>query len=621
MLPPLLRVSIGGLVAIGAIAAVAVLATSGTGKSGSVVPSAQAATAKARPTVSFTSPKAGVTASGSIKVSAKVSGSPRITRVEFRVDGKLRWTDRKAPFVMNGDNGRLATSNLSNGTHTLTVTAVAANGTRRSATRSFRVRRTGGTTPVGSGSGGGTTTTPPPPSAPAPSSAGAPGSLRLVGVSGSGLAVQWNGASGAASYGVYLNGQKYSDAVNTGYTFNALSCGISYRITVDSAAANGSRSERATIVGTTNACPPASVFLSPSGNDANNCSAQAPCRTLDRGYKAAAPGALVQLAGGSYPGGTIGYDPAKNGAGARVTMAPAPGQPVSVTGELMVSAQHLELRDMTMAGGWQTDASAADVLMRNLDSVHLFINSSQQVSVIGGRIGPFNGAPLSYHPQIAASTATPPRDILIDGVTFHDWRVASAGQHTECLQIGGGDRITVRNSRFVNCEATGNMHITHYGPPSPVTRNVTIENNFFSTTINGYYSIQAYAVQNLLIRNNSATQAILVMPFSGDTVAGKNVRLVANLAPQASYGCVSGVSYRSNVFFWGVSGQSAAKCDSSDTALTGVSNPGFVNPGALDLHLTGSSPALGKGAATEAAVTDIDGEPRGASPDAGADER
>ncbi len=32
------------------------------------------------------------------------------------------------------------------------------------------------------------------------------------------------------------------------------------------------------------------VFLSPTGNDAANCSAAAPCRTLDRGYHAAAPG-------------------------------------------------------------------------------------------------------------------------------------------------------------------------------------------------------------------------------------------------------------------------------------------------------------------------------------------
>jgi hypothetical protein len=181
--------------------------------------------------------------------------------------------------------------------------------------------------------------------------------------------------------------------------------------------------------------------------------------------------------------------------------------------------------------------------------------------------------------------------------------------------------VTIRNSRFINCAATGNMHITHFGD-SPRTRNVTIENNFFSTTINGYYAVQAYAVQNLLIRNNSATQGLLVMPFPGDTVAANNVRVVANLLPAGAWECVSGVTYRSNVWFWGTAGQQAAKCNASDTALSGTSNPGFVNPGSLDLHLSASSPALGKGGAGEAAATDIDGDTRvaGAS-DAGADER
>ena len=94
---------------------------------------------------------------------------------------------------------------------------------------------------------------------------------------------------------------------------------------MDSAASGGARSSRATIVGTTSACPSPSVFLSPAGNDGSNCSAAAPCRTLDRGYHAAAPGAVVQLAAGSYPGGNITSDASKSAATSRVVLAPAPG--------------------------------------------------------------------------------------------------------------------------------------------------------------------------------------------------------------------------------------------------------------------------------------------------------
>ena len=617
MQPPNLRTSIGGLIAVSVIVALAVVGASGPGAS-SPVTSAQAAT-RARPTVAFTTPKARARVSGRIRVGAKVSTRPAISRVEFRVDGKLRWTDRRRPFFMNGDRGRLATSTMSVGTHRLMVTAIAKNGRRRSATRTIRVTRTRGTAPVrgGGGSGGGAAVAPPP-AVPVPTSAPAPAAVRLGLATQNNLGIVWNASPGATGYGVYINGQRLADVASPTYTFSGLSCGITYRIAIDSVASGGARSARALLTATTAGCPPASVFLSPSGNDASDCSAAAPCQSLDRGYHAAAPGAVVQLAAGSYPGGQITFDSSKVGAAGQVVLSPAAGASVTVANELLIGAQHLELRDMALANGWQTDANAADVVMRNLDSKHFFVNSSQQVSIIGGRVGPGQ----DYHPQIQSSNTTPPRDILVDGVTFHDWTASNTSVHTECLQIGSGDRITVRNSRFINCYATGNLHITHYGD-APRTRNVTIENNFFSSTVTGFYAVQAYAVQNLLIRNNSATgQGILVMPFPGDSVAANNVRVVANLAPAGAWECVAGVTYRSNVWYWSGAGQKAAKCNASDTALTGTSNPGFVNPGSLDLHLTASSPALGRGAATEAAATDIDGDPRavGAS-DAGADER
>ena len=503
-----------------------------------------------------------------MRVAASASAKSGVARVEFRVNGVLRWTSRSAPYVLNGQDGTWKTAALANGRHTLTATAYDRRGHSARDINTVTIANPAPPAPAPDPPEGSVPAPAPPPAAepvpepspPAPAPAPA-----------------------------------------------------------DPLPAPPPASPPAP---EPPASPPPvtpSVFLSPSGDDGASCSAAAPCRSLDRGYHVAAPGALVQLAAGSYPGGAITRDASKADATTRVVLAPAPGASVTVPDELMIGARHLELRDMALTGGWQTDANATDVVMRNIDARHLFINSSQQVSVIGGRVGP--AGPVNYHPQIDASTATPPRDILIDGVTFHDWRVAVPGQHTECLQIGGGDRITVRNSRFINCEATGNLHITHYGDPSPRTRNVTIENNFFSTTVNGYYAIQAYAVQNLLIRDNSATQGFLVMPFPGDTIATNNVRVVANLAPAAAWECVAGVQYRSNVFYWGTPGQQAAKCDASDTALSGTSNPGFVDPGSLDLHLTASSPAIGRGAATEATVTDIDGQARGASPDAGADQR
>jgi len=292
-------------------------------------------------------------------------------------------------------------------------------------------------------------------------------------------------------------------------------------------------------------------------------------------------------------------------------MAPAAGASVNLTGTLGIDAKHLELRDMAIAQ-WQSSPQAADVMFRDVDQALFYINSSESISIIGGSAGPF----VNGHPQIQSDITTPPRNILIDGVRFHDFTRNDPNVHTECLQIGAADGLTVRNSTFRNCHATANLAITHWGP-SPDPRNITVENNFFSSTVDGFYSIQANSYDGLLIRNNSALQGILVFAYG----PMNNVRVVANLAPMGNWECIAGIQYRSNVWYWPNAGQSAAKCNASDTALSNTSNPGFVNPGSLDLHLSASSPALGRGTATEAAATDIDGDARSGATDAGADER
>ena len=42
--------------------------------------------------------------------------------------------------------------------------------------------------------------------------------------------------------------------------------------------------------------------MSPTGSDAGLCTQAAPCKSLDRAYRVAEPGDVVQIAEGSYPG-------------------------------------------------------------------------------------------------------------------------------------------------------------------------------------------------------------------------------------------------------------------------------------------------------------------------------
>jgi hypothetical protein len=348
------------------------------------------------------------------------------------------------------------------------------------------------------------------------------------------------------------------------------------------------------------------VYLSATGKDASPCTSALPCRTFNRGYRAAQPGQVIEVAAGTYPDQDVLVDPAKTAAG-DVIFRPALGAKVLV-GDFEIFAKHLELRDLTTSE-LGTHGTTEDFTARNLTiRGGIYVRSSRNVSVIGGSVGPG----VDVHPTITSEwlDKTPPRDILITGVLFHDWTRSSDAVHTECLQIGGGDRVTVRNSRFRNCNVM-DLHITHYGD-APLTKNVTIENNVFhDATDGGFFAIQSNAFANLLIRNNSLEQEFVI--FTGpDQGPNTNVRVIANVGPRASYACEDGVIFRYNVWAGGTCGPTDVNAPS-----------GFVNPAAGDFHLRAGAAAIDHGDPTSYPADDIEGDarPRGRAPDAGADER
>jgi hypothetical protein len=69
----------------------------------------------------------GQTLSGSVAWTASPSGQT-VSKIEFWVDGTLRWTENLSPYVYGGDGRTLETRDLANGPHTLEVRAVGTNG-------------------------------------------------------------------------------------------------------------------------------------------------------------------------------------------------------------------------------------------------------------------------------------------------------------------------------------------------------------------------------------------------------------------------------------------------------------------------------------------------------------
>ena len=67
---------------------------------------------------------------------------------------------------------------------------------------------------------------------------------------------------------------------------------------------------RASVTASTAACPSSTgtVYVLASGSDTSSCTSLAPCRTLDRAYKVAKHGFVVEVAAGTYPGQTLSAD-------------------------------------------------------------------------------------------------------------------------------------------------------------------------------------------------------------------------------------------------------------------------------------------------------------------------
>jgi hypothetical protein len=364
-------------------------------------------------------------------------------------------------------------------------------------------------------------------------------------------------------------------------------------------------------------CVPASagaaVYLSPSGSDSAACSAAAPCKSFDRGYRVAAPGDEVILAGGTYGGQTLKGLPDK---GAKVTFHPAAGAAVH-TGYLMIDgSRNIEVRDL-QADGWGVQGGAAHVVLRNISvfdrSDGGFFGGADDVQVIGGEIGridPNDG----IHFNNAYGTNT---NITIDGLFMHDLtRDKDPSSHDDCIQTGDVTNLVIRNSRFVNCGTQG-IFLNPYN--NGATKNITIESTWFGPPQLGYNSLYVGDAVNVLVRNNSFDASLYVSPTSS------GVSFVNNILGKVDGNTCSTAVSASSTFD---NNMTASSCSG---ATHNVVNSGllsqYVNSAtspssAMDLHLKPGAMAIDRGSAASFAATDIDGQARpiGGAPDIGADE-
>jgi hypothetical protein len=372
--------------------------------------------------------------------------------------------------------------------------------------------------------------------------------------------------------------------------------------------------------------PTGRLYLSPSGSDSASCAQAAPCRSLSRAYRVAAPGQTVEVAAGTYTDTSLPVDSTKTGA-QDVVFVPATGATPSFSATLHLGARHLELRGMRFQGTLWVDETAQDVTLRSntYNNFQIFSSGTQaprDISFIGGSAGPS----VDDNNRIASNgttTTASPTNIVFDGVDFHDYtQTAGSTAHVECLQVWAADGLTIRNSRFRNCEVFDVFLQKLPGGAAPTPTNIVIENNFMQCCGSGFFAIRladhaGTHWTNVTIRNNSFDKEINPDGAVGYT----NVKILGNIGPKLSFftGATgaeapkpAGITANYNVWYSG----------SKVGALDLVAPSGYANAAAGDLHLKAGAAAIDHGDPTDYPTKDIDGNarPGGAAPDAGADE-
>lgn len=251
--------------------------------------------------------------------------------------------------------------------------------------------------------------------------------------------------------------------------------------------------------GTGAAATPVPLWVAPGGDDGSQCTERAPCGSIQRAYRLARPGQVVQLAAGTYAAQTIG-DGGKS-SGPDVVVRPAPGARVSFAGRLtLAGASFLTLEDLRLANVGPGDRSlfleacTHDVTVRRVTgTTFLVLEGNANITFLGGSWGGY-GTPGQEDSAIGTggadgptrscngTLAPPSRRIVFDGVTFHDvfWGVAEkdwGSSHPDCFEINGYvDGVVVRRSRFVRCAST----FMQINPDQGDITNVTFTGNVFA---------------------------------------------------------------------------------------------------------------------------------------------
>jgi parallel beta-helix repeat protein len=385
---------------------------------------------------------------------------------------------------------------------------------------------------------------------------------------------------------------------------------------------------------TTTAMPPG-LWVSPTGNDKNNGSAQAPFRSLRYALSALRPGDTLYVADGEYQEAldTDSQFRLQNLNGSPDTwtvIAAAPGaRPRLVGGEWATfkieKSSYIEVRGLETIGTADVDNKpTAGIEIRDSHHIRVIGNyvrngggggvgaiQSNHIDVIGnsisgmGKWNPYQTSGISmFEMRNIGGPAGP------DGVTARIIGNVVFGTENITLPYYGGAEVT-----------DGNCIIVDSTDPD-VYKGVTyIANNVCSN--NGGRGIHVFQAGNVVAVNNTMfhnTQTSVLRDVGGElsAVAASNVTFRNNLVMARDNRKAAHVHKSSNVVFEHNLFATAISTDVGGKGNKVVSDVGVRNPDGGDFELLPKSPAIDAGSTDGAPADDVRGTDRTGKPDIGA---
>ena len=332
-------------------------------------------------------------------------------------------------------------------------------------------------------------------------------------------------------------------------------------------------------------------YVAPNGSDNNAGTKAAPFLTIARAARATKPGTTVHVAPGTYAGGF------------KTTISGAANARIYFVSTTKWGARIVPPASSSNSTAWDNRGSYVDIIGFRIDGT-----TSQ--SGTKWLHGIYNGG--SY-------------DVIKGNWVHH------IAKNVACTSAGGSAIGVDSYYHGVKSDVIGNL-VHDIGPVGCrfvqgiyMSTSGSVKNNVVYRVAEGAIHLWHDAT-NVIITNNTVTASHTgIIVGGGDfyhTTGGNNNTIVANnivydnamgISEQGQTG--SGNRYTNNLVYQNPTYNYSLKNGLKDSApVSGV--PGFASytrTGTPDLHISGSSPAVGKGTATNALPFDFDGKARNAT--------